>query len=245
MDRNTGKYFDLVDIDLTKTTQYMRDSGLSDEQISGLTINVTRQPKRLADTDSHTYGRYTRKNKGIQLYFSDTTEILNDQIGEARDDFAKLILAELTTMEASDTLAHEIEHYKVDMLDEFSEERSQHRREGRRLLGKHVLGQAGLMSTYVGSVLTVTHYTDNLAVSLAATAGAFMTIQLGSRKLLNLLENALRQAYDSSIEEDHCFSVGEQMKDSQIAVVLPRGTLETVNTVYGLAAKKSLVSRKD
>jgi hypothetical protein len=115
MDKLYGEVVDNFDVDIAKISDYLKNSGLSNEEIEQLSIHFSAESKQDESGNLVTMGNFEKDEQQINIFYLDQL-IKTSKYSDPSKDLAQNELM-------SKTLVHELEH-AVSMKDEIQQERN-------------------------------------------------------------------------------------------------------------------------
>jgi len=128
VDRSYGESTTHFDVDLEAITEYLRSRGLSDNEISDLSIHFSAEENRSKTHTgtNRTFGRYIFDKKHIDMYRPQTLFGYSVSVNEESGKTMYVNGDHFTNDEMSSTLVHEFEHYIDDISGELDDEVKEH-----------------------------------------------------------------------------------------------------------------------
>lgn len=187
VDKDYGKYVDLIDFDMQRLTDHMRTGGMTDQDILDTSIVFSAEHPPEGQASTSIYGEYDHRNKTATVYanYHAYLSYMNESPAGAHVDTV-----------ANDTLVHEIEH-RIASTDENQQQtnaRYHHKFVAQRLAA----WSAAITSSTVASNIFETGLSTPVSIALGTAIPMAALTKFQNR------DSAAHQRYLNNPEEQRC-----------------------------------------
>lgn len=202
-----GQGIESIEINIAGITEYLRQGGVSDEEIgkTSITLSDTRQPDRDGET---TKGNNNRESHVINLFYG-------EEVACAASAGIPIV-DEIFSAKMTSTLVHELKHSELIHDEELQADvKKLYRSANRKNLAK-------VMGTYVTTLTAGSVLIENIANTSMATGFNFAVIPAGALGLLVLKRTRTttpQQLYDRNPEEALCRQAASEYRGPRLITI--------------------------
>jgi len=222
VDRRYAELVTDLEIDAEEIAEYLRERGLSEEEIGQLTINysVDAQKGSSFNEKGRTLGHYLLSEKTIQLYRPEVLFSYKAPLFQGSDEVLAIDSGVVTERKVNATLIHELEHYIDDITQELSHQTEAHQKATKKELLRStiknravvILGSAGLAAAYASWSGDIVKVIESTGGNVLLSNAAILTVAAGTYALVGHIGNKTLKRSLNGIQQEAYFKAPAELK---------------------------------